>query len=116
MPVIKSAQKRMRQEARRRERNQNTKRTMRSEVKALENAIAANDKKAVEKHLPSAFSALDTAVKKHLIHKNKAARKKSTLHAAAKPVLGSTKKTAANPPTGGSATKKPAAKTPAKKT
>lgn len=117
MPIIKSAQKRARQTIVRRSRNLATKQRVRTETKALETAIANGDKKEVENRLNSVKSALDTAVKKNVIHKNKAARKKTQLVKAAREVLGSAKKTtkkaarpAAKKSTKTTTAKKPAAK------
>ena len=116
MPIIKSAIKRAKQTLKRRERNIGIKKDVKTAVKAF---IAAPSAKT----LATAQSEIDTAVKKGLIKKNTAARRKSTLSkiakkagvkletAAKKPAVKATpaKKTAA--------TKKPAAtkKAPAKK-
>lgn len=115
MPIIKSAKKRVRQASAATLRNVATKRDMRAKVKAVVNAVEANDKKAPEL-LKEAQSAIDTAVKKNIIHKNKAARMKSQLNAKVKSLGGKlstgTKKAAPKKP----ATKKaPAKKTTAKK-
>lgn len=128
MPIIKSAIKRMRQTAKRRARNVTTKRDLKSAVKAfLAKPSAAG--------LSAAQSELDTAVKKNVLPKNTAARRKAQLsrvakEAGVKPVA-STKKTAAKAPakkaaakpaakkaapaTKATAAKKPAAKKPAAK-
>ena len=116
MPIIKSAIKRAKQTLKRRERNIGIKKDVKTAVKAF---IAAPSAKT----LATAQSEIDTAVKKGLIKKNTAARRKSALSkiakeagvkletAAKKPAVKATpaKKTAA--------TKKPAAtkKAPAKK-
>jgi ribosomal protein S20 len=125
MPIIKSAKKRVRQAARQHTQNLVTKRALRDTSKAFLAAIAAADKKAADTALKGAQSALDTAVKKNLIHRNKAARRLSQLSKAAKalgvkpsaaekkPVA---KKTTAKPAAKKTVAKKPAAKkTPAKK-
>ena len=104
MPIIKSAVKRAKQTKVRHERNLGTKQDVRTAVKAVESAVAAKDGKKAAAALVDAQSALDTAVKKNVIHKNKAARKKAQLSTLTKTVSGS------------AATKKPAAKkAPAKK-
>lgn len=77
MPIIKSAVKRMRQTAKRRERNVGIKKDIKSAVKAF---IAAPSAETLSK----AQSELDKAVKKGLIKKNTASRRKSSLAAAAK--------------------------------
>lgn len=123
MPIIQSAKKRARQEVVRRERNVKTKREIKSALKALEAAIAKNSPAEVSKAMTKVQSTLDTAVKKNLIHKNKAARKKSQASKLAKTVLKtkdikpSAKKPTAKPAAKKtSPTKKPAAKkAPAKK-
>ena len=102
MPIIKSAIKRMKQTAKRRERNVATKRDIKSAVKAF---MA----KPTAEGLSKAQSELDTAVKKNLLNKNTVARRKSQLSKVAKDAG---VKLAAKP-----AAKKPAAKKPvAKKT
>ena len=119
MPIIKSAIKRAKQTLKRRERNIGIKRDIKSAVKAF---MAEPSAEA----LAAAHSELDTAVKKNLLKKNTAARRKSTLSAIAKKAgvkLEATKKPAAKAPakttakttTKSTATKKPAAKKPAAK-
>lgn len=72
MPVTKSAKKKLRQDKKRRERN-----------KKLEDILKKLLKKAQkspsEKTIREAIQTADRAVKKDLIHKNKAARIKSAL-------------------------------------
>ena len=77
MPIIKSAVKRMRQTAKRRERNVGIKKDIKTAVKAFVAEPSATN-------LSKAHSELDKAVKKGLIKKNTAARRKSALSAAAK--------------------------------
>jgi ribosomal protein S20 len=114
MPIIKSAIKRMKQTAKRRERNVGIKRDIKSAVKAFLT-------KPTSEGLSKAHSELDTAVKKKLIKKNTAARRKSNLAKAAKDAgvkLATAKKEKATPKTTAKkpATKKVAEKkTPAKK-
>ncbi len=120
MPIIKSAVKRMRQTIKRRERNVATKREVKNAVKAfLEKPTAAG--------LSAAQSEIDTAVKKNLISKNTAARRKANLAKVAKEAgvkLEATAKKAApaKKPASKKAEAKPAAKAtaakkaPAKKT
>lgn len=107
MPIIKSAIKRAKQTIKRRERNVSIKRDIKGAVKAF---IA----KPSAKTLAAAQSELDTAVKKGLLKKNTASRRKANLAKVAKDagVKLETKKTAAKPTT---AAKKPAAKKPATK-
>lgn len=77
MPIIKSAKKRVRVAKKAATRNSRTKRSLKSATKAF----AA---KQSDTTLREAQSALDQAVKKGVIHKNKAARRKRQLAAAAK--------------------------------
>lgn len=77
MPIIKSAIKRMKQTVKRRERNVAVKRDVKSAVKAfIEKPSAAG--------LSLAQSEIDTAVKKNLLNKNTAARRKAHLAKVAK--------------------------------
>jgi small subunit ribosomal protein S20 len=72
MPIIASAKKKLRQDRVRTKQNRAT----REEVKAaVKKARTATSNKTVQ----AAFSALDMAVKKGVVHKNKAARLKSKL-------------------------------------
>lgn len=112
MPIIKSAIKRMRQTSKRRARNVSAKRDLKGAVKAF---LA----KPEAKTLSAAQSELDRMVKKNLLPKNTAARRKAQLARAAKEAgvkTDSAKK--ASPKTAVKTTaKKPAAKKPvAKKT
>lgn len=105
MPIIKSAIKRAKQAAVRRERNVETKKQVKSAVKAF---LA----KPSAKGLAAAHSEIDTAVKKNVINKHTAARRKSALSKVAKEAgvkLETTKKTTGKPAAKKSATK-PAAK------
>jgi ribosomal protein S20 len=120
VPIIKSAIKRMRQTTKRRARNVTAKRNLKGAVKAF---LASPD----AKNLSAAQSELDTMVKKNLLPKNTAARRKAQLSRVAKEAGvktgGTAKKTAAKPAAKKAAAKpvtkaaaKPAAKkAPAKK-
>ncbi len=77
MPIIKSAIKRAKQTIKRRERNLVIKR----EIKDATKAFVATPNSAT---LSAAHSELDTAVKKGLIKKNTAARRKANLSKIAK--------------------------------
>ena len=81
MPIIKSAKKRVRVSAKANDRNKDTKLTLRTAMKSFVDAI--KNGKNVSEAQSSVQSALDTAVKKGIIHKNKAARKKAQLAKAA---------------------------------
>ncbi len=108
MPIIKSAIKRAKQTIKRRERNVGIKRDIKEAIKAF---LA----KPTATGLSAAHSEIDTAVKKKLLKKNTAARRKSQLSKAAKDAgvkLSTGKKAAVKAPTA-----KPVATkaTPAKK-
>lgn len=72
MPVIKSAKKKLRQDKKRTAQNK----TVRN---LLKNLVKKAKKKPSEKAIREASKIADKAAKKHIIHKNKAARIKSTL-------------------------------------
>lgn len=114
MPVTKSAAKRVRQNLKRHQRNLRLSRSVHRETKALVAAIAKHDSQATRQHFQSAQSALDKAVKKGVIHRNKAARQKSQL---ARRVKDAKAKPATKPAAKKATTKKPAtAKATPKKT
>jgi len=78
MPVTRSAKKKVRQAIVRTERNKG----MRTKLKTFVKKVLVLSKSNVDeakKILPQAYSVIDTAQKKNLIHKNNAARKKSLL-------------------------------------
>ena len=108
MPIIKSAIKRAKQTLKRRERNISIKKDIKTAVKAFSAEPSA-------KTLAAAQSEIDTAVKKGLIKKNTAARRKSALSKIAKKAgvtLEAAEKPAAKPAT---AKKTAAKKAPVKK-
>jgi len=72
----KSAQKRARQAKKRTERNKAVKTVIKSSVKKL---VATKDKATAESELKNTTAILDRAAAKGIIHKNKAANKKSEL-------------------------------------
>jgi small subunit ribosomal protein S20 len=76
MPIIKSAKKKVRVGKRNLAQNLKYKEAMQKAIKAY---YKEKDAKKKEKKLSAAFSAIDKTVKIHLIHKNKAARLKSSL-------------------------------------
>lgn len=80
MPIIQSSKKRAKQAKVREARNRLTKRNMKKAIRALLDDAKDGGKNAAEL-FKSAQSAIDTAVKKNLLHKNTAARKKSRLNA-----------------------------------
>jgi small subunit ribosomal protein S20 len=86
MPNNAAAEKRMRQEQKRRAFNRSTKSIVKTQVTKARQAIAtvttttnaSTEEQAVEA-IRSAISELDKAAKKGVIHKNNAARRKSRL-------------------------------------
>jgi len=72
----KSAEKRIRQDAVRNERNKYYSKTMRNAVKSLRNTT---EKEVAAESYPKLVSMIDKLAKKHVIHKNKAANLKSAL-------------------------------------
>lgn len=116
MPIIKSAKKRVKVAAKARARNVRTKRALRAALKAYAAAVESGKSAEIQKAQRQAVSALDTAVKKAVIHKNKAARQKSALAAQAKAAgVKPSKSTTAKAPAKKTAAKKSAAKKPAAK-
>ncbi len=122
MPIIKSAKKRVKVAEKAAVRNAKTKRSIKGAVKSFQTALEAKNTKKASEALVKAQSAIDTAVKKNLWHKNKGARRKAQLakqarEAGLKPVK-SPAKTASKPaaPAKKAPTKnKPVAKKPVAK-
>lgn len=108
MPIIKSAKKRVKTTKKATLRNARTKKTLRSALKAFA-------KTSTSKNHSAAQSALDKAAKKGLLHKNKVARKKRQLAAAAKKAGTKVEKKAAKPAAKAVAKKAPAKKLATKK-
>lgn len=79
MPNIKSAKKRVKVGQRNTERNYSQKASMRTAIRAVRDlALAGNAEEALAK-LPAAFSKIDKAIKRKIIHKNAGARLKARL-------------------------------------
>lgn len=116
MPIIKSAIKRMKQTAARRDRNIETKKAVKAATRTFLDKPSA-------KALSAAQGAIDTAVKKNVLNKGTAARRKSNLSKIAKQAgvklekvkKATAAKTAAKPVAKKAAPKKTAAKKPAAK-
>lgn len=113
MPIIKSAKKRVRVSTRATQRNRITKTSIRSAFKKLVGKASSSD-------YVEAQSAIDMAVKKGILHKNKAARKKAQLAksmkaAGVKPAASVKAKSAAKPAAKAPVKKAPVKKAPAKK-
>ena len=79
MPILKQAKKRVKQAAKRQARNYNVRSTLRKSIRAINDAIKAGKKKDAEGLLPKVYKVIDTAVKKSILQKNTAARRKSLL-------------------------------------
>ena len=75
----KSAEKRVRQNARRKEINRNNTSKLRTQIKKLRAALTAHDKTGSTELLNPTVSLIDKAVNKGIIHRNTAARHKSRL-------------------------------------
>ena len=79
MPIIKSARKRVKVAAKANNRNARTKRTLKEALKSFTTALQSGKPEEVSKAQSKVLSAIDTAAKKNVIHKNKAARIKSQM-------------------------------------
>lgn len=79
MPNTSSAKKAMRQSRRRQTINLRTKSKYKSAVKSTRAQIAGGNAHDATESLKKAMSALDKAVKKNVLHKNTASRRKSRL-------------------------------------
>ena len=75
----KSAEKRVRQNAKRNEINRSNRSKLRTSIKKLRTAVASHDKTGSVELLNPTVSLIDKAVNKGIIHKNTAARYKSRL-------------------------------------
>ena len=82
MPIITSAKKRVRTTKKATVRNAKTKRTMRNAIKEFRASLTTRSDSAAA--LSNAQKNIDTAVKKGVLHKSRAARKKSQLASEAK--------------------------------
>ena len=75
----KSAEKRVRQNAKRKDINRNNRSKLRTSIKKLRTAVAGHDKAGSVELLQPTISLIDKAVNKGIIHRNTAARHKSRL-------------------------------------
>jgi small subunit ribosomal protein S20 len=78
MPITSSAKKAMRQSNARLERRKPFKSRLKTELKKFI-ALAKTDTEQAKKLLPQTQATIDIALKKNIIHKNNAARKKARL-------------------------------------
>jgi len=79
MPNHKSAEKRVRQNEKRRAVNRSNRSDLRTQIKKLRSALTASDKNQSQELLTPTVSAIDKAVNKGILHRNTAARYKSRL-------------------------------------
>ena len=79
MPSHKSAEKRMRQNEKRRAINRSNRTKVRSYIKKLRSALDSGKPNEVKQMLPEAISVIDKSVQKGVLHANAAARYKSRL-------------------------------------
>ena len=79
MPNIKSAKKRVLIAEERHARNKAEKSALKTAIKKFEAAAAGDDRAAAEVAHKAAIKAVDKAERKGILHKNTAARKKSSL-------------------------------------
>jgi len=79
MPNHKSAEKRMRQNEKRRLVNRGNRGKLRTGIKKLRAALEGGDAGAAQALLPQTVSLIDKAVQKGALHRNAAARFKSRL-------------------------------------
>lgn len=77
MPITSSAIKAMRQAAKRKERRQPVKTTMKTMIRKITLAAKEGNVAEAQKLLPQAYKAIDMAAKRHIIHWKNAARKKA---------------------------------------
>ena len=79
MPNHKSAEKRVRQNEKRRDINRSNRGRLRTSIKKLRSALTTGDATTVQELLPATISTIDKAVQKGVLHRNAAARYKSRL-------------------------------------
>jgi small subunit ribosomal protein S20 len=79
MANTKSAEKRIRQNVKQRERNRAQRSRLRSAIKNLRTAVASGDKAKASEMLPQTLGLIDKIAQKKVIHANTASRYKSRL-------------------------------------
>ena len=77
----KSAEKRIRQNEKRRQINRQNRSAMRTEIKKLRSALTLGDTARAQELLPAIVSIIDRSIQKGVVHRNAAARYKSRLTA-----------------------------------
>ncbi|MBU2564093.1 30S ribosomal protein S20 [Patescibacteria group bacterium] len=78
MPITKSAKKTLKQSKKRRQLNLRRLRLMRKNIKKIEE-LSIENKQEAKKLIPETYKSIDKAVKRKIIKKNTAARKKSRM-------------------------------------
>jgi small subunit ribosomal protein S20 len=86
MALIKAAKKSIRSDAKKRVLNLQVKRAMKASVKNVKDLIVQKKAKEAQAALPEAYKKIDKAMKKGIIKKNTASRKKSRLSKAIKKI------------------------------
>jgi small subunit ribosomal protein S20 len=81
MPNSRSSKKSLRKSQSRRDANRQIKSAVRTSLRRVREAVDAGDSALAGQRLKDATIQLDTAAKKHIIHRNEAARRKSRLAA-----------------------------------
>ena len=79
MPNIKSAKKRVKTSAKKKESNNVIEQRTKTSIKKYEKAVDSQDKEIAKEKLDVAIKNIDKATSSGLMHKNKAAREKSRL-------------------------------------
>lgn len=79
MPNIKSAKKRVKTSERNKLRNYSQKSSMRTAIRTVRDLALGGDIETALSNLPEAFSKIDKAIKRKIIHANAGARLKSRL-------------------------------------
>ena len=78
----RSAEKRERQNVKRRMHNRMIKSSVRTQIKKFDAAVIAGDKEAAKDAMALSFKLLDSAASKGVLHRNTASRKKSRIYKA----------------------------------
>lgn len=79
MPIIKSAKKNLRKSKKRFEKNKKIKEELKKTIKDFQKLVTAKKTEEAKKMIPLVYKRIDKAVKKGIIKKNTASRKKSRL-------------------------------------
>jgi small subunit ribosomal protein S20 len=86
MPHCNSAKKRLRQSIERRERNRSVKRSLKTQVRKVLDAVESGNAEAAQNELKVAAQKFDRAAAHKVIHRNAASRTKSRLSARIKAI------------------------------